>query len=349
MTEEYFEQSKQTQIVAITAAYYKKKRELYNETNAYMLRIQSSRYNRRLKSRIINSIVRTYYRKLNNYEKNMSAEIQVVKNSVYIPPVVETSVVEPTPTLDTVNKSTDYALLIGTNYVGSQYQLSGCVNDVDSLNIFAGSNNFDITILSDKSTLKATRTNILSEFTKVLSNSQIGDSIFLSYSGHGSYIKDTDNNELIGYDQVIVPSDFKQIIDDELKQIIQTHLKPGVTLVALFDCCYSGTVLDLKYNYMDSIFGNGTQDIANTQETETNGDVIMISGCSDIQTSADAYIDGKYQGAMTWSFLQSVRISKTWRELVTNMRQKLSTNGLTQIPQLSSGKQIDIDTSHKII
>ena len=70
----------------------------------------------------------------------------------------------------------------------------------------------------------------------------------------------------------------------------------------------------------------------------------MISGCMDNQTSADAYINSKYQGAMTWSFLDTVnkKPNLTWIELITTMRSSLKTSTYQQIPQLSSGKKLDL-------
>lgn len=37
------------------------------------------------------------------------------------------------------------------------------------------------------------------------------------------------------------------ILDDDLYDIFVKGLKPGVHVVALFDCCHSGTLLDLPY------------------------------------------------------------------------------------------------------
>ena len=70
----------------------------------------------------------------------------------------------------------------------------------------------------------------------------------------------------------------------------------------------------------------------------------MISGCKDDQTSADALIDRKYQGAMTWSFLNNIQPNITWRQLIVNMNNSLSKSSYTQIPKLSSGKIIDLDS-----
>jgi hypothetical protein len=72
----------------------------------------------------------------------------------------------------------------------------------------------------------------------------------------------------------------------------------------------------------------------------------MLSGCSDEQTSADAYLDKKYQGAMTWAFLSVITTLTTppsWRDLLVKMRDQLKTSEFTQLPQLSSGCFMDIN------
>ena len=79
------------------------------------------------------------------------------------------------------------------------------------------------------------------------------------------------------------------------------------------DCCHSGTILDLKYQYMDV-------DKVNPKNLETAGKVYMISGCMDRQTSADVMIHKQAQGAMTWSLLNTLKPNITWRELLQSMR-----------------------------
>ena len=131
---------------------------------------------------------------------------------------------------------------------------------------------------------------------------------------------------------------------DEFKKIIQQNLKQGVTLFAMFDSCFSGSMLDLKYQYMDSLnFDNYTE---NDKDINTNGNVFMISGCTDEQTSADAVINNKASGAMTWSLLESLKQTPnvTWRELVKSMRDLLKKSKYDQIPQFSSGTFVNIDT-----
>ncbi len=140
------------------------------------------------------------------------------------------------------------------------------------------------------------------------------------------------------------------ITDDELKNIINLNLKNGVTLIALFDSCFSGSILDLKYQYLNSL--NGNNFTINDKVNATNGNVILISGCNDKQTSADAYIgNNKYNGALTYCFYSILKQYSdqnkqlTWRNLILEMRLMLSTNGFDQIPEISSGQIINLDVN----
>lgn len=236
------------------------------------------------------------------------------------------------------------ALLVGINYIGTQNELYGCINDINDINDRIVSQGFkNINILTDNTAIKPTKNNILSAFKNLLINSSSGDLLFFAYSGHGSYQNDNNSDEPTGYDQVICPLDFNLIIDDELKNIIQSNLKKDVTLFAMFDSCFSGSVLDLKYQYLDSLnYDNFSE---NSKQLETLGNVFMISGCSDNQTSDDAVINNKANGALTWSLLQTLKQNPncSWRELIKNMRDLLKKSEYTQIPQFSSGKFENID------
>jgi len=253
----------------------------------------------------------------------------------------QTLALAPVAQLININKK---ALLIGCNYVGSPYELSGCINDIENIqNKLKSQYGFNtILMMSDNTSKKPTKANILSEIKILLSNTNSGDKIFLAFSGHGTYTKDTSGDEKDGFDEMFVPLDFNCISDDEIKIVINNYLKKDVTLFALFDCCHSGTILDLRYKYFDSEnYDNASED---TNEIETIGNIIMISGCMDNQTSDETYINSKIQGAMTWAFLDTVNKNPnlTWKDLITMMRNSLKTSKYEQIPQLSSGKKIDL-------
>jgi hypothetical protein len=236
------------------------------------------------------------------------------------------------------------ALLIGINYVGEQNELKGCINDVININTIFKQQGFNKTnILTDNTAVKPTKSNILEAFKNLLTNASSGDLLCFTYSGHGTYTRDTNNDEKDGYDELIIPLDLNPIKDDELKSIINLYLKPDVTLFCLFDSCHSGTILDLKYTYLDSL--NYDQYTENNKTSDTVGNVILISGCTDEQLSADAFINNTGQGAMSWSFIQSITTNpnSSWRGLIKNMRALLKTSNYTQIPQLSTGQIFDID------
>ena len=236
------------------------------------------------------------------------------------------------------------ALLIGINYYETPYKLSGCITDVESLNN-KFSTSYDIEIITDLTNKKPTRSVILSEFSALLESANSGDTVLFTFSGHGSHTTDLNREEIDGRDEMIMTSDLEYVIDDDFKTIIHEKLKTGATLIALFDSCHSGTILDLKYSYPSYT----TSVLSSLDTIDTSGNVILISGCLDDQTSAEANIvDAKISGAMTWSLLETLKqypTGLTWGKLLTNMQKLLNASGFIQIPQLSSGKLLNMDSS----
>ena len=319
----------------LTNTYNNNINQLIHYYNSIIYRIIYMRLHYRTKVYYINLLKNRFYKEASKLNSKFHSDM--------------VGLINPEAIKITKNKK---ALLIGINYIGTTSELNGCINDTNSISdILTSKYNFtaeSISKITDETTQKPTRDTILSSFKSFIESGEEGDLLFFSYSGHGSSTIDRNNDENDGKDEMIITSDLKGILDDELKTIIQTYLKKNVTLFALFDCCFSGTVLDLKYQYLDSLENNHfTQNIS---QTETFGNVIMISGCNDNQTSADAYLNAKYQGAMTWAFLSSLNneqssTSPSWKNLLIDMRDKLKASEFTQLPQLSSGCLIDINNA----
>lgn len=79
------------------------------------------------------------------------------------------------------------------------------------------------------------------------------DFVWLHYSGHGGRLPDESGDEEDGMDETIIPIDFKrrgQIRDDDLLKYFVKPMKRGVTVTCIMDCCHSGTVLDLPYQFI---------------------------------------------------------------------------------------------------
>lgn len=350
---------KNKQYNLLRVAYSKNVASLKALINSNILKYQRSSIAPALKQQFIKKLTIIFYANLVKLNQMLNKNIKYISSLRIIPtvapvftqeltpiplPIIPAPVQPPAPVPPTAPRSNKKALLIGVNYTGTTNQLKGCINDVTDVGNFLGGKGFTTNVMTDLTSTKPTKSNILAEFKNLLQNSIPGDVLYFMFSGHGNTQKDTNNDEASGVDQLILPVDLQPIVDDDLKSMINQYLKTGVTLIALFDSCYSGTVLDLKYQYLDSL--NYDTATIYDKESQTNGKVFMISGCTDKQTSEDAVINNKYNGALTWSYLETLQTSATiltWRVLVKTMRSKLVDKRFSQIPQFSCGQPTNID------
>lgn len=222
------------------------------------------------------------------------------------------------------------AVLIGINYKGQEGQLNGCINDVNQISTFlvdnCGYNRNNIRLLTEEQTIIPTRSNIETQIKWLVSNIMQGDTLFFYYSGHGAFLTDKSNDETDGRDEVIIPLDYQSkgvITDDWIFQNMVSKVPANVTLWSFTDCCHSGTMLDLKYNFRSmSQFKNGTVkrgipyvpkewndrfSISLERSNEIQGNVYSFSGCQDSQTSADALINKKHQGAFSYCLFETIK------------------------------------------
>jgi len=328
---------KKNRITDLTTSFNYKLKEYYSTLILAINKLQYNKLSTTYKQNQKIILINEYNKSVNNLKKKFYNSIITVNsvNSVnnFLPEIIKPI-------------SIKRALLVGINYTNDKNnELFGCINDVKNIKnrlLTKGFSNTDIMELTDFTELKPTKSNILNELTKLINATQDGDISFFSISSHGSYIKDFNKDELDGYDEYINTYDDRDIIDDKLKTII-LKLKKNATLFAFIDTCFSGTMLDLKYSYMNSSeYDNYTE---NLKDLETQGSIFMISGGAENQYSMDTVIDDEPCGAGTTSLLKSLEKNPdcTWRELVTKMRDYLKTNGFEQVPQISSGKFEDID------
>uniref|UniRef100_A0A6C0E8Z1 Peptidase C14 caspase domain-containing protein n=1 Tax=viral metagenome TaxID=1070528 RepID=A0A6C0E8Z1_9ZZZZ len=241
-----------------------------------------------------------------------------------------------------------FALLIGINYKGTSNELNGCINDVTNMrdvlikNFGYLAENIVVMTEDQPNNLKPTALNIMNQFGSLIikAHHKQAKEIWFHYSGHGSYIDDTNGDELDGKDEVIVPLDYEKsgMISDDLLHNYMEYLPVETRFFCLFDCCHSGTILDLKHRYL-----GGNKHHTENNKSKIKGKVVMISGCKDDQTSADALIGTKWSGAMTAAFLKSMELCEyktTYYHLLDLMRDYLRENKYDQIPQLSSSNKL---------
>jgi hypothetical protein len=238
------------------------------------------------------------------------------------------------------------ALLIGINYKGTNAELRGCENDIkNTKNMLISKYGFqekDIVILMESSGMRnqPTRANILRYVRWLVNKSNSGyGSVWFQYSGHGTYIDDRNRDEKDGKDECIYTCDEKLIVDDEFHRELVSNIHAKSKLFCFMDCCHSGTIMDLKYKYKTS--NNCSQEEHSSKAASAN--VIALSGCRDAQTSADAWLSGSWCGALTKTFLDVMRQSNyniSLFEMVNKIRLQLQRDKFTQVPQLTSSKQL---------
>lgn len=245
------------------------------------------------------------------------------------------------------HKMTKRALLIGSNYTATpSVQLGGCINDIvnmrNTLIDAYGYQDQNINVLRDDDANRLpTRANILASMSRLVSMSSPADTLWIHYSGHGTQVRDTNGDEQDKFDECIVPCNYNTagvITDDELIAILKTA---RCQLIICFDSCNSGTGCDLQYSMN---YNNGTlSKIVNSNSNRiiTNPNIIMLSGCRDTQTSADAYdnVSKRGVGAFTQTLLETLRANDhniALLPLYSKLCANLKAYGFTQIPVLSS-------------
>jgi len=259
------------------------------------------------------------------------------------------------------------ALLVGINDYQGISDLRGCLNDVTNmrhiLKTYLGFKNKDIRVLVDN---RATKANIIYRLEKMVATAKTRDFLVFHFSGHGSQIRDRDGDELKDHmDELICPYDMNWdngfITDDELNTIFK-KLPKGVLLEVFLDSCHSGTGLKdvslgrpaelgpenptlFRYlpppvdiecrlegeeDELEPLRGFKSKDRSTVHH-------ILWAGCQDNQTSADAFINGAYNGAFTYYFCKHMRDTKgkvSRKELMRLIRASLRHGGYSQIPQL---------------
>lgn len=237
------------------------------------------------------------------------------------------------------------AVLFGLNYSATpNAKLNGCINDVTNMSKYLKSKmNIPCTIFTDESNPQDTTgqgmIRRLYELA-VQSFSENLDFVWIHYSGHGTYIIDKNGDEKDGQDECLVPSDFstKGLISDDIIQSIFRHFNPKTRVICVFDCCHSGTIGDVKYNWE----GPRKCTIENIT-CSAPAKIITLSGCTDTQTSADAFNvmgDKQFTGAMTSCLLavfnENQMAVKDVFQVLTLLRNKLKEKGFSQFPKLCS-------------
>ncbi|KAI7842116.1 hypothetical protein COHA_004309 [Chlorella ohadii] len=193
---------------------------------------------------------------------------------------------------------------------------------------------------------------------------QPGDSLFFYFSGHGGQEREKTGEEPRGYNQTICPIDYKlqgQIKDSRIHQMLVHPLPMGVTLHALIDACYSGTVMNLPYNaLLKKGYFSGWEEEYKGQswkQATAGGLAVQFSAARHDQFAKemDHQKNGKTarNGAATYAFVQAIQRHRgvwgfeiLYAELLQAMYDELQQSRFNhQEPTLSSSTALNLVSS----
>lgn len=239
--------------------------------------------------------------------------------------------------------------MIGINYESVPIAtLAGCISDAERIHSFLIEKDYpesSILLLTDKSGVKSSRLpnkeNILKAFRWLLSAAPASDfenesswdtqkgpvKHFFHYSGHGSQVRDSNDTIRGGFDDTICPLDIMsvgQILDTEIRTQLVDKIRSDSSMYCTFDCCHSGTIMDLPFVYKTRT--KGIEKCGKTSEPKA--EILCLSACFDSQTSADLCINNVNTGITTAAFLYCMSLSGdlTYRVLIDTVREFATTN-----------------------
>jgi hypothetical protein len=209
-----------------------------------------------------------------------------------------------------------YSLHIGLNsvnpahYGGWNGRLHGCHNDADAMASIALERGVKqcYMLLSQEATIQK----VIDAIHNLYKLAVCGDTVLISYSGHGGQYPDRSGDEADGLDETWCLYD-GELIDDDLRRLL-SKFDTGVNVIVVSDSCHSGTVT--KRRTLDLQMGDvkcapfRTSMVASkssTPEQEASctrtrprmrASVLLLSGCQDNQFSFDGPQNGAFTAAL---------------------------------------------------
>ena len=246
------------------------------------------------------------------------------------------------------------ALCIGINdYPGTQNDLAGCVNDARDWAAELSARGFALSTLLDS---QATHAALSAAISGLMHGAVKGDTLFVTYSGHGTWVPDSSGDEPDGRDEALCPYDIGSagpLLDDSLRQMFAARAA-GVRVVLIADSCHSGSVskgddsdLDAgaaraRFLPLEAWMPSGELPAASARPLtlvsglRRSGGDLLLAACQDTEYSWDTSFQGRPNGAFSYYALKTLREKKptTYAAWFKAIRAYLPSNRLPQSPQI---------------
>ena len=213
----------------------------------------------------------------------------------------------------------NFALVIGIDDYDYIEPLDGAVGDATDIYKALKANAVaadDLYFLTNK---QASKKNIQTAWNNMVSQSMTGDTLLVTYAGHGSQITDTNGDEADSKDEVFLLSGFREagadaydnlISDDEWFRWFESARGRQVVFVA--DSCHSGTMnrsIALKKRYQEistKIIAPPKHAAYREEHKEQNFVTIFAASTEDMDTY-ERKINGRTRGALSYAFANAIR------------------------------------------
>lgn len=247
-----------------------------------------------------------------------------------------------------------YALLITIIYErNNKFHIPGTLDDGARMDAFLKKKGFHVTWMNDfhykpGDPLYPSKTNIETRIQNLVSTKKPGDVLWLHYAGHGVQQKDN----IHGNVESIVPVDYRGWTGNRYIKSVWLFNKfvakvpPSVKTMVMFDCCHSGSLLDLPFKYHKGTFVVDKDNAKNRVQEGVS--VFYLAGCQDTEQAKEITWTNKLipwkkkrGGVLTLGFLKLVREhgdDLTLTKLIDGLRDEVACH--KQVPQLSSTMKV---------
>lgn len=230
-----------------------------------------------------------------------------------------------------------FAFLIGINYLSTDNELKGCIEDTTHLHDLLLSryklDEKNIKLLTDLTESKPTHDNIITHLNELASKSNDGslEELWISYSGHGMNVRSLHNTERDGKDEAIVPIDYKKsgvILDNAINDILNTFSQ-DTRITIIMDCCHSGTMVDLRWKWVCGSFN-----VEENSLSKIKSQILLLSSCLDNQKSIETSKGGALISGLI-HILESYDFDICISILMNELKRYFKDERISQTPQAS--------------
>ncbi|MFZ4688303.1 MAG: caspase family protein [Polymorphobacter sp.] len=204
----------------------------------------------------------------------------------------------------------------------------------------------------------ATRAAVLAAFTGHIRDAAPGDTVFFYYAGHGAQRQDRIGNQATGLNSTIVPADAQpgvvpDIIDTDLRRLIDAAEARGVNVVTVFDSCNSGSATrDLAGGLARAAPSVGTaadgDDITPPPPRAgvPRGYRVAFAAALDGQVAHEATSNGVVNGRYSKAFVEALNSDgqPAYADLAAAVTRNFARLGITNQTPVAEGPKGGLDT-----